>query len=56
MCFHFEGTDENAITAELSECQDNVSELIRTRTELTGNVEGLVSIMKKADELRLRTL
>ncbi|XP_022935985.1 protein DOG1-like 4 [Cucurbita moschata] len=48
--------EENAITDELSEWQDNVSDLIGTRTELTGKVEGLVSIIKKADDLRLRTV
>lgn len=48
--------EENAITEELSEWQDDVSELIGTRTEVTGRVEGLVSIIKKADDLRLRTM
>ncbi|XP_038896732.1 protein DOG1-like 4 [Benincasa hispida] len=48
--------EENAITEELSEWQDDVSELIGARAEMTGRVEGLVSIIKKADDLRLRTV
>ncbi|KGN55047.1 protein DOG1-like 4 [Cucumis sativus] len=48
--------EENAITEELSEWQDDVSELLGTRTEVTGRVEGLVNIIKKADALRLRTV
>ncbi|KAL0545772.1 hypothetical protein IC582_015664 [Cucumis melo] len=48
--------EENAITEELSEWQDDVSELMGTRTEVTGRFEGLVNIIKKADALRLRTV
>ncbi|XP_022135434.1 protein DOG1-like 4 [Momordica charantia] len=48
--------EENTITEELSEWQDDVSELVGTQTELAGRVEGLVRIIKKADDLRLRTV
>lgn len=48
--------EENAITEELSEWQDDVSELMGTRTEVTGRFEDLVNIIKKADALRLRTV
>ena len=48
--------EENAIMDELSEWQDEESELMQRRVEASGKGEGLVSIIKKADALRLRTL
>ncbi|XP_022981708.1 protein DOG1-like 4 [Cucurbita maxima] len=48
--------EENAITDELSEWQDEESELMQRRVEASGKGEGLVRIIKKADDLRLRTV
>lgn len=48
--------EENAITEELSEWQDNASELMGSEDDINENIGRLVCIIKKADDLRLRTL
>ncbi|XP_058773607.1 protein DOG1-like 4 [Vicia villosa] len=48
--------EENAITEELSEWQDSASDMMGSEAEVNDKIQRLVSIIKKADELRLRTL
>ncbi|KAM1311287.1 hypothetical protein EV2_008071 [Malus domestica] len=48
--------EENAISDELSEWQDGACELMGEYTNLETNMGLLVSVLKKADELRLKTL
>ncbi|WJX72399.1 hypothetical protein P8452_56285 [Trifolium repens] len=48
--------EENAITEELSEWQDSASDMMGSDTDVNKKIERLVSIIKKADNLRLRTL
>jgi hypothetical protein len=48
--------EENAITEELSEWQDSASDMMGSDTDVDKKIERLVSIIKKADSLRLRTL
>ncbi|KAB2605539.1 transcription factor TGA5-like [Pyrus ussuriensis x Pyrus communis] len=48
--------EENAISDELSEWQDGACELMGACTNLETNMGLLVSVLKKADELRLKTL
>ncbi|CAN6690904.1 unnamed protein product [Malus baccata var. baccata] len=48
--------EENAISDELSEWQDGACELMGECTNLETNMGLLVSVLKKADELRLKTL
>nr|XP_011460792.1 PREDICTED: transcription factor TGA5 [Fragaria vesca subsp. vesca] len=48
--------EENAISEELSEWQDGVSELMGSSTDLDVKTVQLTSVLKKADDLRLRTV
>lgn len=48
--------EENAISDELSEWQDGACELMGACTNLEMNMGLLVSVLKKADELRLTTV
>lgn len=50
--------EENAITDELSKWQDGAVELVMgsSFTDLREKMEPLVSVVKKADDLRLRTI
>ncbi|PON98457.1 TGA transcription factor [Trema orientale] len=48
--------EENAITEEFSEWQDSASELVNVCADLDEKIERLVSVLRKADDLRLRTL
>ncbi|NP_001237999.1 bZIP transcription factor bZIP132 [Glycine max] len=48
--------EENAITEELSEWQDSVSEMMGPGANINDKIGRLVCIIKKADDLRLRTL
>ncbi|AES66592.1 putative transcription factor TGA like domain-containing protein [Medicago truncatula] len=48
--------EENAITEELSEWQDSASDMMGSEADINDKIERLVSIIKKADDLRLRTL
>ncbi|XP_062168574.1 protein DOG1-like 4 [Alnus glutinosa] len=48
--------EENAITEELSEWQDGASELIGECGDIEEKIGPLVSVIKKADDLRLRTV
>lgn len=50
--------EENAITDELSEWQESATELLRmtSRANVNGKIEKLVNVMKKADDLRLKTI
>lgn len=48
--------EENAITEELSEWQDSASEMMGPRADFNEKIGRLVSIIRKADNLRLRTL
>lgn len=50
--------EENAISEELSEWQDEVSELMAgtSSTDLDVKTGQLSSVLKKADDLRLRTV
>lgn len=49
--------EENAITDELSEWQDGANEvMLGSFTDLGGSIGRLASIVKKADDLRLRTI
>ncbi|KAF7822626.1 protein DOG1-like 4 [Senna tora] len=48
--------EENAITEELSEWQDSASELIDAGADIEEKIGRLVSIIRKADDLRLRTI
>ncbi|EXB22356.1 hypothetical protein L484_004349 [Morus notabilis] len=47
--------EENAITEEFSEWQDSASELVNARADLKEKIGRLVSVLRKADDLRLRT-
>ncbi|CAI8593240.1 unnamed protein product [Vicia faba] len=49
-------TEENAITEELSEWQDSATDMMGSEAEINDKIQRLVGIIKKADELRLRTL
>ncbi|XP_027342949.1 protein DOG1-like 4 [Abrus precatorius] len=48
--------EENAITEELSEWQDSASEMMGLHPEINEKIDGLICIVNKADDLRLRTL
>lgn len=48
--------EENAITDELSEWQDSASELVNGFTDLNEKIRRLADILRKADDLRLRTV
>ncbi|KAL1299653.1 hypothetical protein HN51_044193 [Arachis hypogaea] len=48
--------EENQITDELSDWQDTASDLMGPRAESKERIERLVCIIKKADDLRLRTM
>ncbi|KAJ6301628.1 hypothetical protein OIU77_015854 [Salix suchowensis] len=49
--------EENAITGELSEWQDSAAEvMLGPFTDLGDKIGRLVSVVKKADDLRLRTI
>jgi hypothetical protein len=48
--------EENSITDELSRWQDRTTELVGMCIEIDKKMEGLVSIVEKADDLRLRTI
>ncbi|KAI4333559.1 hypothetical protein L6164_018347 [Bauhinia variegata] len=48
--------EENAITEELSEWQDSATELVGPGFDINEKIGLLVGIIKKADDLRLRTL
>ncbi|CAB4307724.1 unnamed protein product [Prunus armeniaca] len=48
--------EENAISEELSEWQEGASELMGACTNLDMKMGRLVSVLKKADDLRLRTV
>ncbi|CAK8534988.1 unnamed protein product [Lathyrus sativus] len=48
--------EENAITEELSEWQDGACDMMGSEAEINDKIQRLVSIIKKADGLRLRTL
>ncbi|KAF9666703.1 hypothetical protein SADUNF_Sadunf16G0256400 [Salix dunnii] len=49
--------EENAITGELSEWQDSANEvMLGSFTDLGDKIGRLVSVVKKADDLRLRTI
>ncbi|KAF1866882.1 hypothetical protein Lal_00018268 [Lupinus albus] len=48
--------EENAITEELSEWQESASEMMGPRADINDKIGRLVTIIKKADDLRLRTL
>lgn len=48
--------EENAITDELSEWQHSVSDLMGATTDVDKMIERLVTVVRKADDLRLRTL
>ncbi|XP_020231404.1 protein DOG1-like 4 isoform X2 [Cajanus cajan] len=49
-------TEENALTEELSEWQDSVSEIMGPGAAFSEKIGRLVRIIKRADNLRLRTL
>ncbi|XP_056167863.1 protein DOG1-like 4 [Syzygium oleosum] len=48
--------EENAITEELSEWQDSVSDLMVASSSMEGKIGKLGAIVKKADDLRLKTV
>ncbi|XP_030514685.2 protein DOG1-like 4 [Rhodamnia argentea] len=48
--------EENVITEEMSEWQDGVSDLMAASLDLEGKIGKLGEIVKKADELRLKTV
>ncbi|XP_031286797.1 protein DOG1-like 4 [Pistacia vera] len=48
--------EENAITDELSEWQDGATDLMGERANLDEKIGQLVSVVQKADDLRLRTV
>ncbi|KAB2071871.1 Transcription factor TGA1 -like protein [Gossypium arboreum] len=48
--------EENAITDELSEWQHSVSDLMGATPDVDKMIERLVTVVRKADDLRLRTL
>ncbi|QHO29106.1 hypothetical protein HN873_024442 [Arachis hypogaea] len=48
--------EENQITDELSDWQDTASHLMGPRAESKERIERLICIIKKADDLRLRTM
>ncbi|KAK7401770.1 hypothetical protein VNO78_13521 [Psophocarpus tetragonolobus] len=48
--------EENAITEEMSEWQDSVSEIMGPASHINHKIGRLLPIIKKADDLRLRTL
>ncbi|XP_061370763.1 protein DOG1-like 4 [Gastrolobium bilobum] len=48
--------EENAITEELSEWQDSACDMMGPRADINEKIGRLVSIIRKADDLRLRTL
>ncbi|MED6124284.1 hypothetical protein PIB30_057520 [Stylosanthes scabra] len=48
--------EENQITDELSDWQDSASESMDPRADINEKIERLVCIIKKADDLRLRTM
>ncbi|CAL5201006.1 unnamed protein product [Lathyrus oleraceus] len=48
--------EENAITEELSKWQDSASDMMGSEAEINDKIQRLVSIIKKADDLRLKTL
>ena len=49
--------EENAITEEFSEWQDSASELVNASADdLNEKIGRLVSVLSKADDLRLRTI
>ncbi|KAL5803118.1 hypothetical protein ACOSQ4_031423 [Xanthoceras sorbifolium] len=48
--------EENAITDELSEWQDGASEMLAECSNLDGMIGRLVCVVRKADDLRLKTL
>ncbi|XP_062096077.1 protein DOG1-like 4 [Humulus lupulus] len=48
--------EENGITAEFSEWQDSASELMNVSANVSEKIGRLVSVLRKADDLRLRTI
>ena len=48
--------EENAITEELSEWQESWCELLGSSADIDEKIGRLVTILKKADDLRVRTL
>lgn len=48
--------EENTITEELSEWQDGVSDLMAVSSSMEGKIGKLGAIVKKADDLRLKTV
>ncbi|KAK7272587.1 hypothetical protein RJT34_29283 [Clitoria ternatea] len=48
--------EENAISEELSEWQDSATEMMGAGADINERIRRLVCIIKKADDLRLRTL
>lgn len=48
--------EENAITEELSEWQDGASEVIGERDDFEKKMGRLISVIKRADDLRLKTV
>ena len=48
--------EENAIMEEFSEWQDSASELVNECADLNEKIQRLVSVLRKADDLRLRTV
>lgn len=48
--------EENGITDELSEWQQSLSDLMSAMTDVDQIIGRLVTVVKKADDLRLRTL
>ncbi|OIT00192.1 PREDICTED: protein DOG1-like 4 [Nicotiana attenuata] len=48
--------EENAIAHELSEWQDGASEVIGLMGDIDAKMEGLVSVLERADKLRMKTI
>nr|XP_009798761.1 PREDICTED: transcription factor TGA5 [Nicotiana sylvestris] len=48
--------EENAIADELSDWQDGASEVIGLMGDIDAKMEGLVSILERADKLRMKTI
>lgn len=48
--------EENAITEEFSEWQNSASEITNVCADLNEKIGRLVSVLRKADDLRLRTV
>ncbi|XP_010276977.1 PREDICTED: transcription factor TGA2 [Nelumbo nucifera] len=48
--------EENEITEELSQWQNNSCDLVSPSANMEANIERLVEVLEKADDLRLKTL